>query len=371
MKHKNDIHILKKVLLIIIMLFNFACYSSAQESNQNHQLEILFIGSSYFGTDNLPNIFYELVTNSGKEVYFDSYIPGGLLLDDHASSSITEEKIMSRKWDFIVLQGVGSILAYPDYYINHPVYPAIITLKDKILNNCPSTRIIYCMPWAYEDGMTWLGWADTYVDMQIKIYDKTIKYSNEIGFTIAPVGWAWYRILEESGYPLHYLHVRDWNHPSIKGSYIMACVIYSTIYINSTSNNPFHSSLDESEASYFQEISSSTVLDDIELWKITPYFDTSSTGNFKSNGNSDILHQNFPNPFSSVTNIPFNIKQYSFVEINIYDLFGRYWSNIVCEYKNPGNYIIPFNSEGLPNGSYFYNIRTNNCSQIKKLQVIK
>jgi len=58
--------------------------------------------------------------------------------------------------------------------------------------NFKDTKIIYCLPWAYEDGMTWYeDWTDTYADMQDKIYNNTILFSNEIGFLIAPVGWAW------------------------------------------------------------------------------------------------------------------------------------------------------------------------------------
>ena len=81
------------------------------------------------------------------------------------------------------------------------------------------------MAWAFEDGMTWYqDWTDTYEDMQLKIYDTVLEYAEEIGFMIAPVGWSWYKVLEELDYPLHYLHMGDWNHPSLKGSYLMACM---------------------------------------------------------------------------------------------------------------------------------------------------
>jgi len=142
-------------------------------------------------------------------------------------------------------------------------------LKNKILANSEMTKMMYCLPWAFEDGMAWLDdWTDLFSDMQQKIYKNTLAYANDIGFAIAPVGMAWYTILEEKNYPLHYLHMSDWNHPSVKGSYVMACVIYSSIFKESTEGEVYNTSFSEEEALYFQEVASSTVLDSLELWHL-------------------------------------------------------------------------------------------------------
>ncbi len=235
----------------------------------NDTCKILFIGSSYFNFNSLPVLFEYLALSFGKDVYIDHHGQNGLYLDDHAYRSDTESKINEQDWDYIILQGVGTNTAYPDYFTNHPVYPALEILRDKIYQNCESTKMVYCMPWAFEDGMTWYqDWTDTYGDMQDKIYDTTLNYSNDIGFMIAPVGWAWYTVLEEQGYPLHYLHLSDWNHPSIKGSYLMACVIFSTIFLESSAGLSYHGGLLEEEAIYFQTIASNTVLDNLNLWNI-------------------------------------------------------------------------------------------------------
>jgi hypothetical protein len=104
--------------------------------------------------------------------------------------------------------------------------------------------------------------------MQMKIYSNTLKYADDIGFMIAPVGWAWFKVLEDKNYPLHYLHLSDWNHPSLKGSYLMACVIYSSIFKESTSGTDYFSKNTKEEASYFQEVASRTVLNSPKLWRI-------------------------------------------------------------------------------------------------------
>ncbi len=232
--------------------------------------EILFIGSSYFTYNNLPEMVSELSENMGKTFSIEAEMRNGLYLEDHANLTTTEEKINERDWDYIILQGVGRIIAYPDSFPDdHPVYPALVTLKDKIMANCEATKIMYQMPWAFEDGMIWVsGWTDEYPEMQQKIYDNTLDYSDSIGFIISPVGWAWNTVLYEQNYPLHYLHLSDWNHPSPKGSYLMACVIYSTIFQESTVGTEYSAGISEEEALYFQSIASNMVLDSLELWKI-------------------------------------------------------------------------------------------------------
>jgi hypothetical protein len=213
--------------------------------------------------------------------------------------------------------------------------------------------------------------------MQIKIYDNTLEYSDEIGFTVAPVGWTWYKVLDEQDYPLHYLHGSDWNHPTISGTYLMACVIYSSIFVSSTEGNPFISSLSESEASYFQEVSDSVVLNDTVLWKITSYID--STISYYTPPQiipefSDVAGiglRNYPNPFSSVTEITFHISRDSFVEIHIYNEKGAMCSSLLAENMNPGIHVIPFYADGFPAGTYFCEIRNDAVSHIRKMQIIR
>jgi len=226
--------------------------------------------------------------------------------------------------------------------------------------------------------MTWVeGWTDTYADMQVIIYNNTLQYSNNIGFTTAPVGWAWKKVLSENGYPLHYLHMSDWNHPSLKGSYLMACVIHSTIFLESTVGIQYHAGLAESEATYFQTIASNTVLDDIDLWNITAYIDTTSTDTTSTGitqfikPNKTVLHQNFPNPFYSTTEIKYELWKESRVKIEVFDVIGKKYATLVNEQQLPGSYGIKFDANDLTNGIYLYSIKTNNRLQIKKMQLIK
>lgn len=238
-------------------------------TSSKEPIKILFIGSSYFNYNTLPEIFRQLSEQGGESVFIDQYIPSGLFLADHAESSVTRSKIKSANWDFVVLQGIGVVMAYPDQVTQHPVYPSIKSLMKTISRNSPSTKTLFCMPWAYEDGMEWKeGWSDNYDMMQQKIIHTTMTYSQELGFLIAPVGQAWSDVLKQKGYPLHYLHFRDYNHPTKKGSYLMACVIYSSIFQKSSVPVPYTAGVDPEEALFFREIGSHTVLERMKLWNI-------------------------------------------------------------------------------------------------------
>jgi len=258
---------IKKVFTLLVFL-SLSC--SICEYNIDKEVttkKILFIGSSHFIYSDLPELFNKIAIEGGKDVLIDSRMVLKTLLEDHAEMQKTEDAINQDNWDYVVLSGVGLHTAYPDYFVDDPVATPIKKLQEKIHSNYSATKIIFCLPWAFEDGMTWLeGWTDTYADMQIKINENTLEYSDDIGFDIAPVGVAWHTVLEEQGYPLHYLHLSDWNHPSPKGSYLMANVVYSTIFQESTNNISYYAGLPEEEAQYFQAVASSTVLDDLELW---------------------------------------------------------------------------------------------------------
>ena len=353
----------RKAALIISMIvigLNFNHLSAQPENNQD-SCEILLIGSSYFNYNNLADIIKNLADSSDIEIYIEMYGANGMYLSDHASSTYTEAKINERDWDYVVLQGVGVLVAYPEHFTDHPVYPALETLRDKIYANCESTHMMYCLPWAFEDGMTWYqNWTDTYEDMQIHIYNNTLQYSQEIGFEIAPVGWAWYGVLNEYSYPLHYLHMSDWNHPSFNGSYLMACVIYSSMFQESTVGNLYYGGIQQDTAAFFQTVASDTVLNNLELWNIIPMVSVEERHLTQSNIH---LAQNHPNPFNTTTTIKYFLPEKLHVKLEILDSTGRIVTILIDEQKLPGDYEVQFEANGLSCGTYLCRLITESQSR--------
>jgi hypothetical protein len=118
-------------------------------------------------------------------------------------------------------------------------------------------------------GTIFRGYDDDYFEMQQMNYDNTLRFGDEIGFVIAPVGWAWNEVMKVKT-QLHYLFRPDWNHPSLRGSYPMACAIDSTVFREETNGIAYHAGVCADEARYFQSVASDVVLDDLELWNIVP-----------------------------------------------------------------------------------------------------
>lgn len=101
------------------------------------------------------------------------------------------------------------------------------------------------------------------------------------------------------------------------------------------------------------------------------------------------LFQNYPNPFNAYTTIMFSISvsgsqnkdnpgiskiesnQQWRVTLKIYDVLGREIATPIDEYKTPGRYEIKFQSETLPSGTYFYQLRAGTFIETKKMIIIK
>jgi len=235
-------------------------------------LKVLFIGSSYFNYNNLPGLFTSLTKSDSKKVFVDFSIINAVFLDYHAESPATIEKIKQYAWDVIVLQGICTNAAFPDThpyifppYKHHELVPSIKKLRKIIRKNHKRTKIIYAMPWAFKDGTKWLkGYDDSYEDMQQKIYKNILKISKKQKFTISPVGWAWRAVI--NGRPDIELFMPDMSHPTPEGSYLMACVIYVSIFGESVRDNPFYAELSADTALYLQTTAAKTVLDSLKLW---------------------------------------------------------------------------------------------------------
>jgi hypothetical protein len=358
-----------KSYIVILLTILFLLDVSDTKAQSEESYKILFIGSSYFNFNDLPNLFKNFSSRLGKEILIERQIANGLYLEDHAKSNFTDAKIKEQDWDFVIIQGVGVLAAYPDIFNDHPIFPSLQILSNKIEANFETSKIIFCMPWAFEDGMTWKqGWDDDFDAMQAKIYANTIRYSDEIGYTIAPVGWAWSKILTEKNYPLHYLHMSDWNHPNEKGTYLMACVLYATIYQESASGNSFYSSISAEEAQHFQELASKIVLENLSLWNITPI----QVGINEVVSLSKLeLSQNFPNPFHTNTRIEYEIPKYGMVKIEIFDGFGKEVKTLVNEYKQSGIHQLNLNSATMNSGMYYYRLKNGNQVRTKKMTIVR
>jgi hypothetical protein len=83
------------------------------------------------------------------------------------------------------------------------------------------------------------------------------------------------------------------------------------------------------------------------------------------------LYQNYPNPFNPSTDIMFKIPKNSFVKLKVYDILGKEIATLVYEKLNAGEYEVPFFSDKLTSGVYFYRIEAGDYVNTKKMLMIK
>ena len=84
-----------------------------------------------------------------------------------------------------------------------------------------------------------------------------------------------------------------------------------------------------------------------------------------------VLHQNYPNPFTPVTNIRFDLSARSNVTLKVYDVTGREVTTLVNEVKPAGSYTVSFDGSSLASGVYFYRIQAGDFVHTKRMMLVK
>lgn len=83
------------------------------------------------------------------------------------------------------------------------------------------------------------------------------------------------------------------------------------------------------------------------------------------------LGDNYPNPFNPSTIIPYELSEQSLVSLKVYDINGRLVRTLINRVQGVGEFFIPFEAEGLPSGTYFYQLKVGNETSSKKMLLIK
>ncbi|NWG29479.1 MAG: T9SS type A sorting domain-containing protein [Ignavibacteriaceae bacterium] len=83
------------------------------------------------------------------------------------------------------------------------------------------------------------------------------------------------------------------------------------------------------------------------------------------------LHQNYPNPFNPYTTIKYDIIKMQDVKFTIYDILGREIKTLVNEQQQPGIYVIRWDASDVSSGVYFYQLKTKDYINTKKMILLK
>lgn len=83
------------------------------------------------------------------------------------------------------------------------------------------------------------------------------------------------------------------------------------------------------------------------------------------------LENNYPNPFNPNTTIRYSIPSDGNVSLKVFDVLGREVTTLVAARMKAGSYQSEFNAGNISSGIYFYQLKSDNFSETKKMILTK
>lgn len=254
--------IMKHRIFYLFLVFNTSILC-AQQTN------VLFLGNSYTYVNNLPQTLKDLALSLGDSIVFDSNTPGGYTFQGHSTNTISIQKINQQAWDYVVLQEQSQLPSFSPGQVSTAVYPYAHMLDSMIIANDSCTETLFYMTWGRQNGDASNCAAYppvcTYDGMQQRLRESYMEMALNNHASVSPVGVAWKRVRDN--YPSINLYQTDQSHPSIYGTYLAACVFYSSIFHRSSIGGFISSGISSSDGLILQSVASNTVLDSLSLWQ--------------------------------------------------------------------------------------------------------
>ncbi len=345
-----------KVAIIFTSVFSI-CGLHAQTDDT---LRVLFVGNSHTYFNNMPLLFDSLSQSAGRHVITGMSAPGGYTLEQHSALTVTIDLINQGTWDYVVLQEQSQIPTIHNLRFNS-MYPAARRLDSMITQHDESTAFFMTWGWKY-GGQMIIGndsspYFVNYFHMQESIRVAYESIATELSAKLCPVGMAWKQARTID--TLVDLWMEDNYHPTLKGSYLAACVFYAVFFNTSPLGLPYYAGLSPEDAIFFQYLAWQTVsaIIDNQEDRLLPVMQ------FKI----------YPNPFKNYTIIFTQISH-----IRLYDINGRLVKSFSRSNSQPriSNYSFIWdgtNEQGIkvPEGAYFCRLDMPKQTLIKKILLVR
>jgi len=272
---------------LIASILTFSCVFS-HELQAQHSYRVLFLGNSYTAVNNLPQLVHDVALSAGDTLFFESNTPGGYTLKDHSQNTVSRNKIMAGRWDYVVLQGQSQEpVIQPNQFINGGM-----DLYNLIKQYNPCAVPMPYMTWGRKNGdasnCVNFPVMCTYEGMDSALRIQYLKLTELMNGEVSPVSVVWKNIRQN--YPSIELYLPDESHPSLQGSYAAACCFYTMLFKKDPTLITYHSGLSDAEASIIKNSAKAMVFDSLSSWdfKKPPIADISfQTGS----GMNEVLFQ--------------------------------------------------------------------------------
>ena len=245
--------------MILLLSIAFSAYEEA-----------LFIGNSYTSANQLDLLWRDLAEEGNEHwdaVETRTLAAGGRTLADHWAVAQDESTdwyaSLHRPWHHVLLQDQSQVPSFSENssYVIASTEGAI-GLNGLIQEQGAET--LFLLTWGRRDGDSQNpGLNPDYETMQANLLEGYLRYvdatsTDERPSWLAPAGLAFGEVKEADGQEaFEALYSPDGSHPSALGTYLVACVVYTTVTGRSAVGLP----MDE-DWSHLQEAANHTVLDE-------------------------------------------------------------------------------------------------------------
>jgi hypothetical protein len=86
---------------------------------------------------------------------------------------------------------------------------------------------------------------------------------------------------------------------------------------------------------------------------------------------AEVLHQNYPNPFSDASVISYTLARGGEVRIYIYDISGKLLKTYNEGFRDPGTHLLEIDGNGLESGIYYYTIQGSFGRESRKMVIMR
>lgn len=211
--------------------------------------QILFIGNSHVASNDLSNLVKQMIThNMSNKLVTSEKVAGISFLSDRIDDGITYEKIKSKQWTHIVLQGQKVSSSQSILYPTLDTQTWVELVKSELL----ATPILF--PEHPQRGHLSEG---RYIqNIHLEIAKKTPA-------CVAPIGLAWDTAI--ALYPNLILHHSDGNHAALTGSFLTALVFYQIITGEYAQDLPFIAEINIDSTTQIQlaQVASQTIAENV------------------------------------------------------------------------------------------------------------
>jgi hypothetical protein len=247
----------------ILLFLSCLCVSSYALKAQL-SYKVLFLGNSYTGVNNLPQMVHDLALSAGDTLIFDSHTPGGYQLIDHSNDVTSQNKIMAGGWDYVVIQGQSQ----EPIMTSNQFYSGGGALYNQIKQYNPCAVTMPYMTWGRKNGdasnCAAFPVMCTYQGMDTTLRSRYLMLTNNIDGEVSPVSVVWNYLRQN--FPDIELYQADESHPSLEGSYAAACCFYAALFKKDPSLITNNFGLNATDAAIIRNAAKTQVFDSLQAW---------------------------------------------------------------------------------------------------------